>query len=443
MWPKQKVSGPDCLIIAFLAAGCGLGIISLIYFIWLAAAWPFSLFILSEIAILAALGWLIYHAYKNKKLPQYVGFDTDILPKTKIDMFAAAALIVMICASVVFYVHYSFRMPHGEWDAWAIWNMRARFLFREGSIFKSTFSPALFWSHPDYPLLLPASIVRFWNYIGKETQLVPAVMSAVFTFSTAGLVFSSLFKLRGMREALLGAIVLLGTQVFMMTGASQYADVPLSYFILATLVLFCLHDRLEIPARGFLILSGVMAGLAGWTKNEGLLFLMLVVFVRFVTVAIFNGRKKALVELLIFSSGALPVLAVIIYFKLRFAPPNDLFSQGPAAIMVKLTDLSIYYPILKVVWGRLLGFGAPILGVIPLLAAYLSLAGVRVEKKDLPMVAVWLGVSGMMLLLYIGVYAISPYNAAWLISTSIDRLISQLWPSTVFMVFLIIRNDAS
>ena len=71
--------------------------------------------------------------------------------------------------------------------------------------------------------------------------MVPAVIGLVFTFSTAGLLFSALDILVGRTSALLGAIALVATPFFIDLGTWQYADVPLSFFFLATLVLLHMH----------------------------------------------------------------------------------------------------------------------------------------------------------------------------------------------------------
>ena len=57
--------------------------------------------------------------------------------------------------------------PHGKWDAWLIWNMHARFLYRGGDAWREAFASGLDWSHWDYPLLLPLSIVRGWTLHGR------------------------------------------------------------------------------------------------------------------------------------------------------------------------------------------------------------------------------------------------------------------------------------
>ena len=65
--------------------------------------------------------------------------------------------------------------------------MHARFLFRGGDHWRDAFASGLDWSHWDYPLLLPLSIARGWQYMGGESLSVPAVMAFVFTFLTLGL----------------------------------------------------------------------------------------------------------------------------------------------------------------------------------------------------------------------------------------------------------------
>ena len=57
--------------------------------------------------------------------------------------------------------------------------------------------------HFDYPLLIPASVARSWEFIGRETQLIPIVIGLLFTFATIGIVGISISRLRGERQGLL------------------------------------------------------------------------------------------------------------------------------------------------------------------------------------------------------------------------------------------------
>jgi len=86
------------------------------------------------------------------------------------------------------------RFPHGGNDAWIIWNLRARWLFRAGPGGEaSAFSPdILFWSHTDYPLLLPQLIARGDQIAGRESQAIPACLGLLFGGVSVALVVAAL-----------------------------------------------------------------------------------------------------------------------------------------------------------------------------------------------------------------------------------------------------------
>src|SRR5438128_7423421 len=105
-----------------------------------------------------------------------------------------------------------------------------------------------------------------------------------FTFGSMGLAYGSLTLLRSRGQGLLAGIVLLGTPFLIKHGASQYADVPLGFFFLATLVLFSLREREAGDRNGLPALAGLMAGLAAWTKNEGSFFVLVVLVARIIAV---------------------------------------------------------------------------------------------------------------------------------------------------------------
>ena len=76
------------------------------------------------------------------------------------------------------------RFPHGQWDAWSIWNLRARSIFRGAPDWPALFSPAIAWSNPDYPLLLPLTVARLWAYEGREGTAIPAMVAMLFFLSS-------------------------------------------------------------------------------------------------------------------------------------------------------------------------------------------------------------------------------------------------------------------
>jgi hypothetical protein len=220
-------------------------------------------------------------------------------------------------------------------------------------------------------------------------------------------------------------------------GAAQYADVPLGFFFLATLVLICMRERTAVGKNGFLSLAGIMAGLAAWTKNEGLLFLVSLLVAHFAANFSRKDRKACFRELAVFAAGALPIFAVLIYFKLEVATYNDLFSQ-PGTVFDRLVDLSRYRTILKTLLSDIFNFGAWFVSIPPCIAFYLLFIGRR-GRSHSQMIAGYITL-GLMAAGYFVIYLIAPLPLDWLLASSMNRLLIQLWPSVLFLMFLWART---
>ena len=258
-------------------------------------------------------------------------------------IFSTALVSSLVSFTIAF-----LKEPHGRWDAWLIWNMHARFLFRGGDHWREAFASGLDWSHWDYPLLLPLSIARGWTYTGGEGIHLPAVMGFLFTFLLLGLLLTSLSLLRGRIQGFLGAMVLMGTPFFIYMGTSQFADIPLAFFILTTLVMLFYQAGAPENRPGAVILAGLAAGLCAWTKNEGLLFFVIVTGSLLGTTAYSKGWGSSLRRTAWFLAGALPILMIVVYFKTALAPTNDLVAGfSISALSEKLFDLSRYDRIAK------------------------------------------------------------------------------------------------
>lgn len=441
LWPNHSTSPSELLTKLSVAVGVGLGTSSSLFFAWLLVA-PTSpvLLFLSETLLFVGL---IYNGFKRRE-PLHLNwvFSMRRLGFGNLT-FVSVAFCLALASTALVFLQLSFQSPHGGYDGWEIWNMRARFLYRGGSHWTDSFSNLLYYSHPDYPLLLPASIARSWLYIGNETQSTPIAIAMLFMLATVGLLCASVSLLRSTTQGCLAGLVLLGTPFFSIHAAAQYADVPLGFYMLATLVLLSLAGDVEKGDRGLLALAGMMAGFSAWTKNEGSLFLC-AVLVAFFGLSIFlKGHNYGWREIIPFTGFLLPILAVVFYFKTTLAPPNDLLhAERLQTTIGKLVTPSRYKEVARAFFDRSFHFGKwPWYVNVPLILAFFSLlVGIDVERQHWWVTASCILALALIVTGYFFTYIITPRPLEWHLSTSLDRLFLQLWPSVIFTYFMIVRT---
>jgi hypothetical protein len=324
------------------------------------------------------------------------------------------------------------RRPHGEWDAWAIWNSHARVLFRDGANWKSNIQYTV---HGDYPLLTPSLTARLWRYAGKEATDGNALLCIMFTVSAAAVLISTLVELRGRTVALGMGLVLMTTPFYLECGVAQTADVPLSLFFLCTLALIVLHCEREPAQPKLLFLAGFMAGCSGWTKNEGLLFI-LATCIGLLVVFLPNFAKSRR-QLASFAIGLIVPMFVIVLFKSMFAPVNDLiFNLHYHEAVQKILSAERHKVILQSFVKGFWTFGAwKVQPMIPM-AAFIALIGI---DRAMLRRSYWLACILILAIVLAGYYAVY-LTTSWTLqdhlNSSLARLLIQLWPSFLLILGL-------
>ena len=452
LWPLQHPTLSSLLIKGILATGLGLGISSCLVFVSLILLDSLRTEIfLMEMLLLAILAGGALRGIKARKdgpSDERVAISGRLLV---IQKALAAGFCIALAASIFLFTVRSLQKPHGSYDAWSIWNLCARYLFRAEGQWRDAFSELLF--HPDYPLLIPATVARGWLWVGTDTVAVPVLLALFFTLGTVGLLVSSLFILRSKSQGLLAGLVLLGTPFFIHHGASQTADVPLGFFILSSFVLLALNHASSDGYPPLVILAGTTAGLCAWTKNEGLLIFLCILLSFFVTTLQLKGWRFSLKQVCFFLIGSLPPLVAIIYFKTQMAPPNYPFgAQSIQVVLEKLTELSRHLVVLKHFLTEVWQFGNWPVSLPVLLVFYLLLMGVAIDRgRELSVSTVLLTLSLVVMGCFFA-YVISATDLVFpadehrnllltvYLNTSLNRLFLQLWPSVVFVFFLIVRT---
>jgi hypothetical protein len=436
-WPGGAVGKPWPLLVA-LGAGLGAGLSAVLLFLWMLAFGPTRAFVLAETGLLilvAIAAFMRRGRATGKPTPPDGRRASRLLP------LLSAAFLVTLSAAATAFVSTLRQHPHGQWDAWMNWDLRARMFFRGGEAWRSAFSATFPWSHPDYPVLVPSLVARSWIYAGSETLLGPSLVAATFTFATVALLLSALAALRSTSQGLLAGMVLLSTPFFLLHGTSLYADVPLAFFFLATMVCLALDARHGSGTSRFAVLAGAAAGMAMWTKNEGVLFTLAV---GAGLLAAGTGGEWAATRrrLRAFGTGLLPLLLLVASFKIAFAPPNDLLSTLDVERTIgRLTSGHRYILVIREYATHIAAFGANGIGsAVWVLMAYLlgvGVSGAEVDRR-------WVRAAAVALVLLLAghfmVFISMADELARLLDSSLDRLLLQIWPSALFLFFVAART---
>lgn len=422
-----------------LAVGLAIGISSVSLFAGLTLLGSAnSVFLATETGILLTLAAFLRLMRRKKIRTNHTPPITDSILVSQTPRSLSRACIIVLVSALTIIMMLLLRDPHGAWDGWAIWNMRARFLFRGGAHWADAFSHHLAWSHIDYPLLLPASIARVWYYVGKDSVFVPGAIAILFTLATITLLSSTLLMLRGSSQACLAILALLGTDYFLRHAAYLYADTPLSFFMLATTILFFLHGHSTEKRTTLLFLAGIMAGFAAWTKNEGLLFVFVVASVHLACHIRRRSWRQCLFANTSLLLGLLPTLGVVAYFKFHIASENELISAlSSQSIADRMTDPSRYVLVARFFGRQIVSYGR---GLVLVLVTYGIFMGTTRNRRHDGMMKMFIIVLSLMLCSYLAVYILTPHDLQWHLNTSAKRLLLQLLPMSLFLFFMVVAT---
>jgi hypothetical protein len=443
----RKTAADFCLHAA-LAFGTALSATSCVFFLALRLGLaPGRGYCVGEMVVFAGLALLLWQLRRRSDsrdteakgtVPFLLAQESGQSPGSRYGKILRAAFALSFVSAAAGIAGMIAVEPDGGWDAWNIWNLRARYLFGLVGDWRQAFSPI--FRHPDYPLMLSGTIARCWNCLADDPLWVAYGVALGFTLATVVLLAAGVARLRGANQGWLAGLALLGSVAFLQHGASLYADVPLSFFFLAALLLLAIHDAEQKSSSRLLLLAGLAAASAAWTKNEGLLFLAAVLAVRAIAAWRSGGVRGMLGEVGPLLAGAAPVLAVVLLFKASVKTQNDIVAgQDWRTILPSPADIGRIGLILKGFAGGLWHVGKALLIILALALAMLG----RAENRPKPALAPLLALVALMFGGYFCIYMRTPYDLAWHLETSVDRLVLHLWPVLLLWVFLSVNDPTS
>lgn len=218
--------------------------------------------------------------------------------------------------------------PYGEWDAWALYNMKTKFLIFSGSNWQAIFNELHWYTQPDYPLLLPSINVFSYAVTNASLSSIPMTTGIVLAMLISWLMFGGLKQITHTTIAFLASFLLLANPFYIFQSTAQYADTLLAFYLLAGIIslkLTLVHFR-----KSSAWLTGLLLGFMTFSKNEGIVMSILLIgcFMVYLLArkAPKKDKRKSLILIPCLLGGFLLTSSPAIILKLFLAPPNkDIF----------------------------------------------------------------------------------------------------------------------
>jgi hypothetical protein len=289
--------------------------------------------------------------------------------------------------------------PIVDWDARSIWLFHAKRMVFDGSIVSrfDGYSSIIKASYPDF---VPATIASFARLTGVWNEILPKVGVFVCLIPPI-LVLLNRVNAASTKILLLG-VILFVTDRQLLTG---YMDAPLALYVVAALALlieahWTRQERALIPAA-------VLLGAAASIKQEGLAMAAVTLIPwLFLLWSLTSNRAKRLRYILVVAGSFLPLL-VWITIATRYGVSSELVTGGGFSRAVERMRSEEFHVIRRALWDAV---SKPL--VLLLLIAY--------WRRTMNLLAMWF------CLCYTGVlavtYLMTPYDVAWQLGTSIQRV---------------------
>lgn len=317
----------------------------------------------------------------------------------------ALAVDVATLASVAGYALFAVVAKPWEWDFWAIWGLKAKeFFLVRGVNFAFLERPDNYFSHPDYPPLLPLLYDLVALVDGAWSDRWLGAIPVAFAVAMLLVLREELERQSGSPLAgALGTLALCGAACSPWVGLGEG---PLVAFAAAGLAILSRGLRDDAPRA--IVTGSILVGLAALTKNEGLSFAIAM------TAGSLLVTRRRLLHV------ALPAALVIapwIGARLMNATTTDVFEGGfLSRASERLADPAGFVATLSA--GHL---ERPWFWVI--LAIVIALAPAVVSRERF-----LLAVIGLQAVAYVAVYAGTSNDLASHVQGSLGRVSSHLAP---------------
>jgi hypothetical protein len=379
-------------------------------------SWPVLEFILAGAAALLFVSsrrdWIVAPSAKKISRIKELGW-TSIVP--------LLAVVYLVVSQIAVSWH-ALSFPLIEWDAFAIWGLKAKVIYYDSLLSNPAYFRAvtLSYSHLDYPLGLPFLLSGVYAAVGEVNDQLAKV---IFPFLSAAFILmlfdSCRWKLNSKKSLIIAAICI-GNSPFARWAGSGNADLLLTFYYGGSVIY--LLRWIESRGTGDLVISALFSAFGAFCKNEGLVLAAMNLMILLINAGIIRQKKIFGATALFIIIQALFILPWLIWsLDIPRTHENYFGRLDIATITNNLPRLGIILPIFLHQIYQIDHWG-----VIWILLIAFAMIGWRAFTAG-PVIWGWI-LFILHILLYILAFVVTPWHIDVLVLSSLDRLLMHLIP---------------
>lgn len=402
-WAIARLFARDLEPVEKLAWGfaCGMMLRALIYVALLAVGTNPGPGRLLGMEALALVGSLMARRDRSSRIPDRRRITT--LPNL---ILVLAGLSILVGAVRLL------SQPLSTPDYLAVWGLKAKTIFFSGGIPRRLFDdPLIAWSHPEYPLLVPVSLVSLAVSIGQFDDRAIGLLYSGFQLATTLAVFGFLRRrVGGLAGAAAGLLTAAFIPLYQPSNAGT-GDIPMAFgfMLLGTAYL----DVLAAPRSAVRVRLLLAALFCVMTKQEGWLFVVVLAIALLLRSARHRVKFPVAAQLGLLAPLALQAAVMRI--------SGTTFSRRDMDFTL-LRHWDSWWPrILETL--SYIAQTKLVAAVVPLLALLAFFAATRRGPGDALFGPLFAQVGA-----YVAFMSLSAFSVEWLIEASLARLMNSLVP---------------
>jgi uncharacterized membrane protein YhaH (DUF805 family) len=322
------------------------------------------------------------------------------------------------------------RGPTLEWDAFVIWQLKAKVLALHPlhpmpDYFRSV---ALSYTHLRYPLLVPMISAGMHGMTGRADDELGRAPYLLMYAGMGALIYGYVKSRRGHIPAITCTTLLMTVPALLQFAGSGTAEMALTAFFAASVV--CILRWQDRRRGGDLALAAFFSICMGWTKNEGLALAMINVLIVFVLTPAPLGRRTLGVAVGFAAAIVAFCLPWFLYVHGLPRTDEDYFHRlRPGQIVANIRSLPL---VVKSIFAQFVDW--PNWELLWLLALALAIPHFY-RRPSRAVITLWI-LSGLQLLAYIPPYLVTPWDLNVLLPMTSSRLVLHLAPAAALLIGL-------